>query len=85
MTETTADLYVHSFEAFLAHTDEKAVFVDEFAGYIERYDVRSLPDRYEQFMAKSAEVTTLLETHYRTEGGFSFPFLHIFLSTHKQN
>jgi SAM-dependent methyltransferase len=44
MTKTVHEQYAQSFEKFLAHTDEKDVFVRKFSGYIDRYQPGSLLD-----------------------------------------
>ncbi len=38
---------------------------------------------FNQFMASRHKITEILETTYKTEDGYSFPFTHIFLTTEK--
>src|ERR1700754_2137994 len=44
MPESPPDRYIQSFEKFLAHTEEKPIFIKEFAQYIERYRTKSVLD-----------------------------------------
>lgn len=44
MLEVPSDQYARSFEMFLAHTDEKQVFINEFSKYIDQYRPFSVLD-----------------------------------------
>jgi SAM-dependent methyltransferase len=44
MPEVSSEQYRQSFEKFLAHTDEKAIFVKELGSYLERYNPESVLD-----------------------------------------